>query len=808
MKRLLQVCLAMLACATAPAGAASEPADAAHRRAVEDARAGRIAPALETLRALAESAQARQDILGDYVVVLGWAGQHESALGLLGRIDRAAAPAYVLEGLAGSARRVKQATLAEALYREAGARAPERVEPRIGVALVLMDQGRLDEAAALAAALRLQHPKNADVLEAFAEVATARREYFDALEAWQAILAADPAHRRALRGKVFLLKVMGASALAIELAERHPGLIDAKEREALAADTTASRIRWGAIDAGSVRGAERFAMLDRALAESEAAAARAMDPAAPLTAIEPQLVLDRLYALSERFHMREAVALHDALQARKDLIPAYATAAAAAAHLYLEHPERASALYREALATDPTSLRTRLGLYYALAESEQHAEALALIEQVAASTPAYTDAWSTATIRENPDYARVMNDRGIAPLLANRPAEAERRLRELAGRAPFNMDIRTSFASSLRARGWPRGAEEELRWVLAAEPAHSGALGERAGALREMRDYESAATALSLAQATAPEDKRVMRAVRLAEVHEMRELVVNGVSGGSSGGPSGTRDYALEAWLYSSPLAYRYRAFAHFYDAHARFANGTGRRERAGVGLEYRSPLVVAAGELSHGIDGSRTGASASVAITPNDFWTLRGKLDTSANEIPLQAFLAGVNARRALAEATWRESESRAASLSFDHFGFSDGNRRDVAQARWTERVIAGPVYKLEVTAGLYASRNTLANAAYFNPVRDFSPSLEFANEWLQWRRYTRAFRHRVVVSVGSYKQQGFGSGPVAGARYEQEWNADDRLAVRYGVGRTVHPYDGVQTARNYGYLSLNWKF
>ena len=43
---------------------------------------------------------------------------------------------------------------------------------------------------------------------------------------------------------------------------------------------------------------------------------------------------------------------------------------------------------------------------------------------------------------------------------------------------------------------------------------------------------------------------------------------------------------------------------------------------------------------------------------------------------------------------------------------------------------------------------------------------------------------------------------------RYEQEWDADDRLALRYGLGRTVHPYDGVKTTRNYVYLSLNWKF
>jgi biofilm PGA synthesis protein PgaA len=199
---------------------------------------------------------------------------------------------------------------------------------------------------------------------------------------------------------------------------------------------------------------------------------------------------------------------------------------------------------------------------------------------------------------------------------------------------------------------------------------------------------------------------------------------------------------------------------------------------------------------------------AASLAFTPNDQWTFRGTADSSANETPLQARLAGINARRGSAEVIWQANESRSAALSYAQMNFTDGNRREAALARWTERVIVGPVYKLEVTAGLYASSNSLAGAPYFNPSRDFSPTLEFANEWLQWRRYTRAFRHRVVVAVGNYWQEGFGTGHAYGARYEQEWDADDRLTFRYGVGRSLHPYDGVQTPRNYGYFALNWRF
>jgi biofilm PGA synthesis protein PgaA len=815
MARMLMVSLAIIAFAAGTAYPADradvvtvEAANALYRNAVEDARAGRVEQALTALRSLVERFPERQDMLGDYAVVLGWAGDHTAALALLDRINRVSAPSHVIEGLANSARRLQRYDLAESLYREALARFPERVEPQIGLARTLADAGKLDDAAALIERLRAKYPRRIDVLEAVADIATARRDYFGALAAYQTILAQEPTHRGALRGKIQTLARLGTPQLAIELADRNPGVLAPNERDAIAADRTAHQIRWGAIAAGTGRGPTRFAGIDRALAESDAAGKRALDPAAELTVTERQLALDRISALCLRYRMRDAVALYEAMAARPAPVPAYAKSAAASAYLYLEEPEKARDLYREALAADPNNVEWRTGLFYALADSEEHDAALEEIERAVATTRPRIDAWSPETIRENPAYAGVLAARAMAPLFANRPGEAEQRLHELSDRAPYNMDIRTDYASSMRARGWPRAAEEELRWILAVEPDNSGALGERAGALLEMRDYRNAESALALAQAVAAEEGRVVRAARLWEVHNMRELIVDGTFGRSSGGPAGTQDYALETRLYSSPFHYNYRVFGHLYNAEAQFDNGTGRRNRAGAGLEYRSSLITATGELSQGVNDGETGVAASLALTPNDYWTFRGTVDTSANETPLQASLAGIDARRASGEVIWRAHESRSAALSYAHMDFSDSNRREITQARWTERVIAGPIYKLEITGALYASHNSLAGAPYFNPSNDFSPTLEFANEWLQWRRYTRAFRHRLVASIGSYWQEGFGTGAVYDARYEQEWDADDRLTFRYGIGRGEHPYDGVQTARNYCYFYLNWRF
>ena len=817
-RHALATCLAfasLLATPAHPADAESdipaqnvETIDVQYRQAIETARAGNTENSLDTLQSLVVRLPQRQDILGDYVVVLGWAGNHAAALGFLDRVDHARAPAYVLESLANSARRLQRYDLAVSLYLEAETRFPERTEPQVGRALALADSGKTAEADAILERLRTTHPQRIDVLEAVAYVAVAKPDHIGALAAWQAILARDPANRTALRGRIQALDHLGAPQLAATLADRYPGLLSRDERDAVSANRTAHQIRWGTVAADTGRGASRFADIDLALADSDAAGNRAMDIGTSLTATERQLAIDRIGALHARYRMHDAIALYDALAARPEAMPAYAQSAAASAQLYLEHPEKARDLYRQALATDPDNVDARIGLFYALTESEEHDAALAEIALAVASTPPTIAAWSPATTIENPAYARVLAARAMAPLSANRPGESWQRLNELSARAPFNMDIRTDHASAMRARGWPRAAAEELQWVLAADPDNSGALGEHAGALLEMRDYRKADSALAQAQATMAEDGRVVRAARLSRVHNMAELIIDGTFGRSSDGPTGSQNHALEAWLYSRPLDDNYRAFAHLYSAEAKFANGTGQRKRSGAGLEYRSPLITATGELSHDADDGKTGAAASLAFTPDDHWTLGGSADTSSNETPLQARLAGIDARSRSGEVTWRAHESRSAALSFGQMNFSDGNRRDSTQARWTERMISGPVYQLEITGSLYASHNSAVGAAYFNPSRDFSPSVEFANEWLQWRRYTRLFTHRLVVSAGTYSQSGFATGPAYGARYEQEWESDDRLTFRYGIGRSLHPYDGAHTARNYAYFSLNWKF
>lgn len=240
-----------------------------------------------------------------------------------------------------------------------------------------------------------------------------------------------------------------------------------------------------------------------------------------------------------------------------------------------------------------------------------------------------------------------------------------------------------------------------------------------------------------------------------------------------------------------------------------RIALVSGEHETPVVDLLYRSALIHSADEIAADGDVAGHGGTTTVlAITPEDYWSLHGTVNSSANETPLLARMAGAGSRRDSGEFLWQSGKGRSAAIMYSRIRFSDRNRRAIARVRWTERLVAGPSFNLEVTGAVSASSNSLAGVPYFNPARDLAPTIEIAAEWLQWQRDDHALRHRLVAAGGNYWQQGYGSAAVAGAYYEQQWDVDQSLSLRYGLGYGMHPYDGTQGARTYAYFSVQFGF
>lgn len=800
------------------APAAAQPADP-HAAAVALARGGEHAAALAALQRLAAERPDDRRIVFDQVVVLGWAGRDAEALARAAGVDLAHAPVYVLEAIGRSARTLGQFGIAQAAYRRSLDAHPDRIESRIGLALTLAGQGQhaaasrmLDEAlAASQQAAAGDATRHAELLAARATAAESASDWVAALSFHQRALQANPQRRDSLLGVIRSSARLGAPQLAAGIAARHPGLLSDAEGAALADDAAALNIRWGRIQERIESGDARFAWLDRALQRSEPSARRlagaqrsgdAID-ASTIDAAARRLLADRIVALELRRRPEDAIALYRSMRNAQLPVPAYALASVADALLAARQPEEASVLYREVLDAQPADFDAAMGLFFALVESERLDEAIAHADALAARTPK----WRPPQ-RANHDAVTARTAQALGRLYGDRLDEAEQRTRSLLEELPYSAQVREAFAATALARGRPRLADEEFRRALAVEPGSAGLRAERVAPLLDVHAWAEAEAQLRDATLLRPDDHRVQRAQDLWAVHELRELELTAGFGRSSDAtPTGSDDWRLDARLYTQPLAYRWRVFGQASVARADFEAGTARWHREGLGAEYRARDVRLAAALTTG-SSDRTGIEANANWQVDDRWSLELLGSSVSSNVPMQAWRAGVRANEAGLVARYAVHESRRFALGFARMAFSDGNDRDGYLGSWFERWVSTPRWRLESTASLGASRNSLAGAPYFNPASDLTATVELAGEWLAWRRYERSFRHRLATTLGRYDQQGFGAGSIVGVSYEHVWELDRRLYLRYGIGRSLRPYDGERTGRTSGSVTLDGRF
>lgn len=747
--------------------------------------------------------------LYDYLSALGEAGRDAELVESVPNIDLDTAPVSVLVRAGRAASNLKRFGIAVELYQAALKRAPDRIDIVAGLAYSLIDDRKPDDAVALLEARKRSLWPEIPLLEAYAEALQARRDPAHALLVYERILVLDPRNRPAIRNRIFTVARIGAPHRAVELAQQSPGALSEDELLGLKSDQAALATRWGA--AADQSAPDRFANTDVALADSERLLQELQAAGKGGSAAARRLQFDRIEALRNRVRMREAVALHESLVAEGVEVPAYAQIAAADACLYLEQPEKARDLYLSALRQNSDNFSAQVQLFYAFSDGGQHREALEQIDRVVAATPPRIAAYSPLTIADNPDYASATATAAAARGYQDYLDEARKRLEDLRQLAPYNMEVRDKLAVIYGARGWPRQAEQEDLWVLAVEPAYRESRVGYANTLRELQDWAPAGREAAALEAAYPEDRQVQRMARQWRIHNMRELQVDAGTGDSSGGasPLGTKEHAFETLLYSQPVKQDWRAFLHQYEASATFADGKGYRRRLGAGAEYRVRDLRLAAEISDSYDSdSDLGVSVSGGWSLDDHWSFEGAVDSSSNDIPLQARIADVHGKSVRAGVTWRAHESRSFGASLQTLDFSDGNRRNILAGSAFQRFVTGPVWKLDGTAALYASNNSATNVNYFNPEEDFGLDLTLIGEQRLWRRYERSLVHRLYLTLGNYRQQAFGSGETGAIRYEQEWGLDNRLGLRYGAQRSFHPYDGVREYANFYNLSLNWKF
>jgi biofilm PGA synthesis protein PgaA len=709
------------------------------------------------------------------------------------------APLHVVEVVAKALRNHKWFEASAILYAEGMHRWPEHLPFALGRLMALADAGEVEASRSLLRQLCDRHPERRDVLSASVYAAERVGDHLTALDLHQRLLELDPADPGALRGRIRALRLLGASHQALHYAEKTPGLLQEAELLRLHNDAAAHQVRWGSYAPETEK--TRYLETDQALKRISANLRRlyAADDAPSILVRQGRI--DRMVALRNRVRMPEVVTLYQSLQYEDEDLPAYALNAAADAYLYLEQPEAAYEIYQQVLRLKPDDFDTRLALFYADVELEEFDRAMTRIDRL----------FAEAQAEKNSDRQRLTAEltAALARVFAGDLPEAQNRIEALHGHAPLNPDLKRELGGVYAARGWPRKAESTLASGLLNNPDHRGLQIARAHNHFDLRQYGAAQAAAEDLYGRFPEDKHVQRLARRSYLHNLREVQIEAGYSDSSESDYGGNELRLGSTLYSSPLREHYRLFAGILWSRGDFAEGRGLYRRYRSGVEYRGRRLEGSAEVNYtaaGTDGVGVAVAGLLHQDDQRAWSFAAEMRSSAT--PIRALRNGIDADAVRFGFIHRAHERRRWSLGAGLMDFSDGNLRTHLRADLRQRLVTRPHYHLDAVVDLYASLNKKSDVPYYSPQQDASASVTLDNTWLLWRRYQRAFRHRLALTLGAYQQQSYGTGPLFGARYEHMWQADGRFDLVYGIGWHRRIYDGDPENGVDGNLAVRWRF
>lgn len=744
--------------------------------AVTMARDGKTKEAVAALRKLLAENPNDERVAFDLAVILTWGNRSREATDAFEKAGAAEPPEYVLGPIIRAYRDQKRFKEAEQWARKARERFPADSTWGKLLGLVLADQRRAKEAIELLAPLAEANPNDAEIWLALGyasmragDFAAARRNYSEALRL-------QPNNREAARA----IADLRAASLRLR------------------ADEAAALIRRG--ESYAPRDPRRrFDLTDAALKRLDNLLREVRSSPNPDREFILRLRRDQVKAIRNRERWADTVAAAEKLRTDGDDLPMYVIEAEADALLALREPKKARALYETVIRSEPANRNPRVGRFFCLVEEENFEEAFREIDALAAEDGSF----------------KVLAAR--ARSFADMQSDAWQRLEPIVETATANGDLRRLRGDFAATRGWRRLSDEGIHVAANLAPENRFvqlALGETA--MRRLRWDEARERIAELIEVY-PDDVAVLRARRDLQAHdsfqlrsEFRYHHEEGDSNGSpvNGSAPGSGTEALMR-LYSPPVGNIWRFIGAWERYEAHVTEGWALRYREGVGVELALPDV--SGEVmawQNNGDLSQAGADAFLAWEPSDHWTFTLDGSYYAVDTPLRATLYGITANSAGGSVRYAWNESRALRINARWYDFSDGNRRTSAGLTFNQKIVDIPHLDVTLRPELYASENSSNAGPYFSPLRDFSASLTIDAEHILWRRYERAFSHRLAVTGGSYWQENFERGWTGNVLYEQVWQNNPWCELRWGVQFRRAVYDGDVTPSIDTFIRLNWRF
>lgn len=601
------------------------------------------------------------------------------------------------------------------------------------------------------------------------------------------------------------LMSLGAPTLAwekISMVQSHENTLQAAT---IAQHRLSLLLRWGIDESRNDNGSLRLAPLNKALVEEQRLLATLGQPNSA-NRVQQQVLGDQIVTLSAKGDAKNAIIRAHQLEQLAPL-PAYVSAARGDAFMQLEQPENAVASYEYALAHaapgEIEPIPTQEMLFYALLDCGRYEQAEALLAKLEPDTPQWVRL-SAAPGLVNQDYATVKKMRAQYTLYSGNVTLGQRQIDTLVHTAPMNDDLLTTQAQAYLLRDLPTRSAQTYRIALNQAPDSLEARAGLAQASLARRDFALSQEIYQQVSQGFEDDNSITQFVDNYRYEQLPYFTTD-ASGGRGNGTLSDYDWQIDNQLYSSPINRNWRLFAHQFTGQGKTEEGTARRIRNGAGVDYRAIEWLGSMEInrSNG-NASKTGLAAQVSYLPSDHWQFDLGYDNSSNELAWKAYDSGISAKQTNAALRYQTDSTASAELAYQNQRLSDGNLSQTWEASTTKLLWTRPRQQLEGTLALSTSSNSLPDAEYFSPERDYSAGVTLLHQWTPWQSARRHLTQRTYLTAGEYQQRHFGSSLFAEMRFEHQWALSAHSEFIYGIGLNSHRYDESRENRTLFYLSL----
>ncbi len=366
------------------------PEELLYKNALNLAHAGQYDQALQQFQSLLEKHPENKHYMFDYLQTLSWAERHDEVMRQAAKIDINEAPVYVLETIAKAAHSLGDYPKAESLYRLAMIKAPDRLIPKLGIGLLLLDQGQAKPAIDYLQNLSLSYPKDLDIKLALAAAFELDGQFQRDGELYREVLAIQPDRKEAMRGLIMAMASVGDTEKSLDMAKANRGLLTDEQWASVNWDHAAVLIRQGeqALDLNP----RDYEDIDRGIIEIQSN----IESVAKLKLKIPAVWLKRansdlLVALRDRKRWKDAIERYQSIQQQGSPLLVYGRMAAADAYLNNRQPEQARDLYLALSKEAPDDFNVIAALVHAYFETGQTQQMEQALQQLSSLVQKHPD---------------------------------------------------------------------------------------------------------------------------------------------------------------------------------------------------------------------------------------------------------------------------------------------------------------------------------------------------------------------------------------------------------------------------------